>query len=78
MKMKMVLSVFFMLWFTSVFSQQNWTHFVRIAGHGLNKSNIDRTITDAIETNLFGIEVDNDIPGRYGSFLDPTEKLEAL
>ena len=78
MKTKVVFSMFFMLWFTSVFSQQNWTHYVRTAGHGLNKSNIERTINDAIETNLFGIEVDNDIPGRYGSFLDPTEKLEAL
>lgn len=78
MKVKIVFGIFFMLGFTSVFSQQNWTHFVRTAGHGLNKSNIDRTIRDAIDTHLFGIEVDNDIPGRYGSFLDPTEKLEAL
>ena len=27
---------------------------------------------------MFGIEVDNDIPGRYESFLDPTEKLKAI
>ena len=57
---------------------RDWTHYIRTAGHGLNKENIDATIQDAVETNLFGIQVDNDIPGRYESFLDPTEKLEAL
>jgi hypothetical protein len=57
---------------------QNWTHYVRTSGHGLNKTNIEKTILDAQETYLFGIEVDNDPPGRYSSFLDPTEKLEAL
>ena len=53
--------------FASTFAQspQNWTHFVRTAGHGLNKGNIEATIKDAQETFLFGIEVDNDIPGRY-------------
>jgi len=60
------------------FGEQDWTHYVRTAGHGLNKGNIDATIRDAIETHLFGIEVDNDIPGRYESFLVPDEKLEAL
>lgn len=59
-------------------AQQNWTNFVRTAGHGLNKSNIDRTIKDAQDTHLFGIEVDNDVPGRYNSFLDPKEKLEDI
>jgi hypothetical protein len=57
---------------------QDWTNYVRIAGHGLNLDNIDRTIKSATETNVFGIEVDNDIPGRYESFLDPTEKLAAI
>jgi hypothetical protein len=41
-------------------------------------NNISSTIKDATSTHLFGIEVDNDIPGRYESFLDPTEKLQAL
>lgn len=59
-------------------TDQNWTHRVRTAGHGLNKNNIEATIKDAQETHLFGIEVDNDIPGRYESFLDPAAKLEAL
>ena len=57
---------------------QNWTNYVRTAGHGLDKENINATINDAVETHLFGIEVDNDIPGRYESFLDPSEKLEAI
>ncbi|HUQ67297.1 MAG TPA: hypothetical protein VM101_14135 [Flavitalea sp.] len=50
-------------------------NYVRVAGHGLNKNNIEATIKDAQDTHLFGIEVDNDIPGRYNSFLDPTDKL---
>ncbi|MGH7491844.1 MAG: hypothetical protein ACREOO_05570 [bacterium] len=58
--------------------QQNWTHFVRIAGHGLNLNNVDNIIKSATETHVFGIETDNDIPGRYESFLDPTEKLKAI
>ncbi len=57
---------------------QDWANYVRTAGHGLNKDNIDATIRDAQETHLFGIEVDNDIPGRYNSFLDPKEKLEDI
>jgi len=57
---------------------QDWTNYVRIAGHGLNKNNIDATIKDAEETYLFGIEVDNDVTGRYNSFLDPKEKLEDI
>ncbi len=56
----------------------DWTNYIRTAGHGLSKDNVDATIKDALETNLFGIEVDNDIPGRYESFVDPTKKLEAL
>lgn len=57
---------------------QNWTNYVRTAGHGLDKEKINAIINDAVNTHLFGIEVDNDIPGRYESFLDPTEKLRAI
>jgi hypothetical protein len=73
-----VIILFIAVSFSTIFSQQNWTNYVRTAGHGLNKSNIDETIADAVETYLFGIEVDNDIPGRYESFLDPKDKLEAI
>jgi len=58
--------------------QQNWTHFVRTAGHGLNINNVDNIIKSATDSHVFGIETDNDIPGRYESFLDPTEKLKAI
>lgn len=77
MKTKLLITLL-ILSLTTISGQQNWTHYIRTAGHGLNKSNIDATISDAIETNLYGIEVDNDPPGRYESFLDPKEKLEAI
>jgi hypothetical protein len=57
---------------------QDWTHYVRIAGNGLRLDNADQIVRGATDTNVFGIEVDNDIPGRYESFLDPTEKLKAI
>jgi hypothetical protein len=57
---------------------QDWSHYVRIAGHGLNLNNVDQIVRSATDTNVFGIEVDNDIPGRYESFVDPTEKLKAI
>ena len=59
-------------------TSRDWTHFVRIAGHGLSSDNADRIVRSATDSNVFGIEVDNDIPGRYESFLDPTEKLKAI
>lgn len=63
-----------------VFSQtkQDWMHYVRIAGNSLRADNADQIVRSATDTNVFGIEVDNDIPGRYESFLDPTEKLKAI
>ncbi len=57
---------------------QDWSHYVRIAGHGLNLNNVDQIVRSATDSNVFGIEVDNDIPGRYESFVDPTEKLKAI
>jgi len=56
----------------------NWTHFVRIGGHGLNMERIPEIIKSVQETGVFGIETDNDITGRYDSFLDPAEKLAAI
>jgi len=58
--------------------QQNWTHFVRIGAYGLAAKDADQIVADARATHVFGVEVDNDIPGRYESFLDPTEKLAAI
>ncbi len=59
-------------------AEQNWTHYVRIGGHGLSLERVDSIIEDAQKSNMYGIETDNDITGRYGSFLDPTEKLQAI
>ena len=58
--------------------KQNWTHTVRIAAYGLNHNDADQAVRKAGEDHVFGIEVDNDIPGRYESFLDPTAKLKVL
>jgi hypothetical protein len=58
--------------------KQNWTHFVRIGGNSLRMDRVDQIVRDADQTNVFGIETDNDIPGRYETFLDPAEKLQAI
>jgi hypothetical protein len=52
-------------------AQQNWTHKVRISGNPLSDDQIESIIKKAQESSVFGIEVDNDITGRYESFLDP-------
>lgn len=57
---------------------QSWAHYVRIAGHGLRADNAAAIVKESESSNVFGIEVDNDIPGRYESFLDPAAKLEAI
>src|ERR1700693_2366874 len=57
---------------------QNWTHFVRIGAYGLKSDNAEDIVRNATNSHVFGIEVDNDIPGRYESFLDPTAKLKAI
>ena len=59
-------------------TDQNWTNYVRIGAYGLNKIGAEKIVADATAGKVFGIEVDNDIPGRYESFLDPTEKLKAI
>ncbi|NIT51744.1 MAG: hypothetical protein GWO41_03105, partial [candidate division Zixibacteria bacterium] len=57
---------------------QNWTHFVRAAGHSLSLDRVNDIIRSATESQVFGIETDNDITGRYISFLDPAGKLQAI
>jgi hypothetical protein len=58
---------------------QDWTHYVRISAWGLHsKDDATRIVREAQESHVFGIEVDNDIPGRYESFLHPEEKLAAI
>jgi len=60
---------------SSEVASQNWTHRVRIAGYGLGRRSAAEIVRDATESHVFGIEVDNDITGRYESFLDPEAKL---
>lgn len=57
---------------------RDWSHYVRIAGHGLRLDNAEAIVAESRQSNVFGIEVDNDIPGRYESFLDPAAKLAAI
>ena len=56
----------------------DWTHFVRIGAYSLTSNNGREIVASAAADGVFGIEVDNDIPGRYESFLDPTQKLAAI
>ena len=64
--------------YSSNSDNQNWTHFARIAGYGVNQNNINDTVESAKETNVFGIEIDNSLTGYYSSFLNPDEKLKAI
>ena len=57
---------------------QHWTNFARIGAYGLRGGDAEAIIRDAQASHVYGIEVDNDIPGRYESFLDPTAKLKAI
>jgi hypothetical protein len=57
---------------------QDWTNYVRIGAYGLKGGDADQIVKRAQESNVFGIEVDNDIPGRYESFVHPEEKLKAI
>ncbi len=59
-------------------AQQNWTHYVRIGAYGLARKDAASIVDDVQKTHVYGIEVDNDIPGRYESFLVPSEKLQAI
>jgi len=59
-------------------TKQDWTNYVRIGAYGLHSGNADEIVRSAQEDGGFGIEVDNDIPGRYESFVNPEEKLNAI
>jgi hypothetical protein len=58
--------------------KQDWTNYVRIGAYGLKGGDAAEIVRKAQASNVFGIEVDNDIPGRYESFLHPEEKLKAI
>jgi len=59
-------------------TNQDWTNYVRIGAYGLGRNSAEQIVQNARETGVFGIEVDNDIPGRYESFVNPEEKLQAI
>jgi hypothetical protein len=69
---------FFVCMSTAYGQEQDWTHFVRIGAYGLQTGNAEAIVRDATKSHVFGIEVDNDIPGRYESFLEPEQKLQAI
>lgn len=58
--------------------EEPWTHYVRIGAYGLKGDNAEQIVRNAQRDGVYGIEVDNDIEGRYESFLDPTAKLKAI
>lgn len=58
--------------------EQNWTNYVRIGAYGLRSDNAESIVRHAQEDGVYGIEVDNDIEGRYESFVHPEEKLMAI
>jgi hypothetical protein len=57
---------------------QDWTNYVRIGAYGLRGGDGAEIVRKAQASNVFGIEVDNDIEGRYESFVHPEEKLKAI
>ena len=77
-KFKCYFLILFVLVSISKGYSQDWTHYVRTSGHGCEINQLHAIMDDARQTHLFGIEVDNDITGRYGSFLIPDKKLWAI
>ena len=57
---------------------QDWTNYVRIGAYSLKGGDANEIVQKAQASDVFGIEVDNDIPGRYESFVHPEEKLKAI
>jgi hypothetical protein len=83
MKTKLTLSLVLVLVGLYLFAapaqhEQDWSNYVRIGAYGLKGGDADDIVRRAQESGVFGIEVDNDIPGRYESFLHPEEKLAAI
>jgi len=57
---------------------QDWSHYARIGAYGLGSANAVEIAQKAHDSGVLGIEVDNDIRGRYESFLHHEEKLKAI
>lgn len=56
----------------------DWVNYVRIGAYGLERHDAATIVSNATRDDVFGIEVDNDIEGRYESFINPEEKLKAV
>jgi len=59
-------------------TDREWLKKVRIGAYGLGPNNAEQIVREATASAVYGIEVDNDIPGRYESLWQPDEKLEAI
>src|ERR1700742_619838 len=57
---------------------REWLQKVRIAAYGLKPDNAEQIVQQAQASGVYGIEGDNDIPGRYESLWKPEVKLEAI
>jgi hypothetical protein len=55
-----------------------WMHKARIGAYSLTPDNADEIVRKARSSWVYGIEVDNDVPGRYETLLNPTTKLHAI
>jgi len=58
--------------------EQDWSNYVRIGAYGMRGGDAPQIVNSAQASGVFGIEVDNDIPGRYESFVHPEAKLKAI
>src|ERR1017187_5047734 len=57
---------------------EDWTNYARVAGFPLQAANAGQIVKTAADSHVSAIASDNDIPGRYESFLDPADKLKAI
>src|SRR3984893_5834590 len=57
---------------------REWLKKVRIAAYSLTPENAEQSVQQAQASGVYGIEVENDIPGRYESLWKPEVKLEAI
>src|SRR3984957_12487422 len=59
-------------------ADREWLKKVRIAAYSLTPENAEQSVQQAQASGVYGIEVDNDIPGGYESLWKPEVKLEAI
>jgi hypothetical protein len=77
-----LMSVFFACVAVNICAAQadgpEWVRHARIAAYGLNSNSAAQIVQQAQASQVQGIEVDNDITGRYDSFVVPTAKLKTI